>query len=315
MMNRCLAVLLLSAVVGFGLVRTARSELAQTHPASASIFTIDGLMVDRLETDEGRKKFFRAEIQRFPLVEPKPPSARSPMRLQAPGTLPMPPHGRATDRVRAAETWAAQQEWNRALYEIQQGLDLEPNSLFLIRKGAAIAALARKFGVADEYFRRVLEAEPANVYFLAGRAGVLIRLLRFREAGECVRRALAVDPRSLSARFNETCLEVERSEKPPPRGDWEEMSARDLTEVSNWLDADRSDYVAALTEDGFKTLCDVLLGYGTAEHLKEIVDLLRKGLMSFQARQWADAEATLLKVRKLGVRVLSLDMLARCSQA
>ncbi len=306
-MNRRLSVVLLSAVLGFGPARNARPELVASRPVPESIF-IDGLMADNLEADEGRKKFFHAEIQRFPLVEPK-PSVQKPMMLKAPGGIQMPPRGKAMDRVRAAEVYMAQQEWNRALYEIQQGLESDPNNLFLLRKGAAIAALARKFGVADEFFRRVVEAEPTNVPFLAGRGGVLIRLLRFKEAEELIQRALKADPHDLGARFNETCLEVERSEQPPPRGEWETIDIRELIQVADWLDADRTDYVAALTQDGYNTLCDVVLGPGSAPHMKEIVDLLRKGMMSFQNQQWADAEATLLKVREFGVRVVGLDML------
>ena len=235
-------------------------------------------------------------------MTPPPSRIRSP--IQAAGFT----QAEAQANLQAADVYAKQQNWSQALAEIQQGLELDPDNLLLIRKAAAFAALARKFGVADEYFQKVLNAYPDSLLFLTGRAGVLIRLHRLKEADELVQKALAMDPTFLAARFDRLCVQIARGDTDISAGGWDLLNTDEVVELANWLDADKQDYVKALSPEGYKKLCDIVLGPGTDARLMEIVGFLKKAGLAFQAGQWADAEAALSKVKNAGVRAVGIDV-------
>ncbi len=273
-----------------------------------SIFSVDGLMIDGfgpVQTND--PKYFSAQIKSRPLVDPRRPMIpRSPRSSAVMGS--MPPQGRALERLRAAETYAEQQDWRSALNELQMGMELEPNNLLMVRKAAAYAALARRFGVADEYFRRVVEAFPDNVPYVVGRAGVLIRLLRLGEAQDLIRRALALKPDDLAARFNEVFLQIARGDADIERTSWDLLTLREVEAVANWLDADRQDYITTLTEAGFNSFCAITLGEGTRGRLKEIIRALQDVTTAGRLRRWTPAEEGLRKIREMGVRAVGLDL-------
>ncbi|MFH0953982.1 MAG: tetratricopeptide repeat protein [Verrucomicrobiota bacterium] len=283
-----------------------RADVVGEQPDS--IFYVDGLLADSLDTKvEKNAEPFRPELKRYPLVDVRRRPMYAPTARPFSFSVNMPPQGLALRHLRMADTYTRQMDWGRALYEVQQGLELEPNNLLLLRKGAAVAALARKFGVADEYFRRVLKSYPDNVPFLAGRSGVLIRLLRFSDAQAAVDRALQLDPRYLAARFNKVCLQIANGAT-PAAGEWNELNNDEVGQVANWLDADQQDYLAALSDQGFTMLCNTVLGEGTRERLRDIVNGLKKAGTALAAGQWGEAEVALQGVKQLGLRAMGPDM-------
>ena len=299
------------AVVG-GLT-VGRAELVTRQPDS--IFDADGLMVDNSGSEAvATNDIFRAGIKRDPTMD-----VRKPIMTPGPSLIrsPVQAGGSAQEAVRAnlqaADVYAKQQNWSQALAEIQRGLELDPDNLFLIRKAAAFAALARKFGVADEYFQKVLNVYPNSLFFLTGRAGVLIRLLRLKEADELVQKALAIDPSFLAARFNGLCVQIARGDKDIPVGGWDLLTMDDIIELANWLNADKQDYVKALGPEGYKKLCDIVLGPGASAHVTEIIGLLKSAGMASRAGRWADSQASLSKVKNAGVRAVGIDVdIGRC---
>lgn len=304
-------------VLGFltviGGLTVGRAELVARQPDS--IFDADGLLVDYSEPEPVvTNQVFRAGIKQYPMLDVrKPLLTPRPSRIRSPVPSTGLSQGAARANIQAADNYASEQNWSQALAEIQQGLELDPGNQFLVRKAAAFAALARKFGVADEYFQRVLIANPDSVAFLTGRAGVLIRLLRLREADELVQKALAIDPSFLAARFDQLCVQIARGDTDIPEGGWDMLNTDNVIEVANWLDADKQDYVKALNPEGYTKLCDIVLGPGTDARMTEIVDLLRSAGLSSRAGQWAAAADTLSKVRKAGVRAVGLDVdIGRC---
>jgi tetratricopeptide (TPR) repeat protein len=304
-----LAVAFLTVVGG---IAGSRAELVTRQPDS--IFDVDGLMVDNAGSDVKTNEIFRVGIQQYPVVDASKP-ARKPQRpgIRSPGWA----AGQAQDVVQAnlqaADIYAKQQNWSRALAEIQQGLELDPENLLLLRKAAAFAALAKKFGVADQYFQKVLNANPNNVLFLTGRAGVLIRLLRLKEADELVRKALAIDPSFLAARFDELCVKIARGDKDIPVGGWDMLTFEEVIDLVNWLDADKQDYIKAMSPEGYNKLCEIALGPGTDARVTEIASLLRKASLAHRGGQWADSEAALVKVKDAGVRAIGVEAtIGRC---
>jgi len=279
---------------------------------TSSIFYVDGLLADGLETSEGREEgFFHAEIKKKPLIRPRAPRSSLMHRRVSPG-IRMAPRGRAAEYLKAAGVYARSENWKMALASIQRGLDAEPNNMMLVRRAAAYAALARKFGAADEYFRRAIEADPNDVAFLSGRAGILVRLLRLDDAEELLDRALELDDDYLAARFNKACIAVARGEQVDAE-EWRTISAGQAAELANWLDADQQDYIAALSASGFETLCATLLAPGSHEHLRKIVDTMRHARTAMRKGHWEEAEKTLLAGMELGMNREGIQAdLARC---
>ena len=291
-------------------VWTVASRAELVVQSRESIFDVDGLKVDSLDIEASRTgKYFHAEVKQFPLIDRSQPAA--PLSLppvRGASRVGASPRGEAYDRLKAAEVYASQADWEKSLNEIQQALELEPNNMILIRRGAAVAALARKYGAADELFRRVVEANPDDIAFLTGRAGVLIRLLRLKEADEMVQRALKIDPNYLTARFDLACIQIARGDASPSRSDWDRLTTDELLQVANWLDADQVDYVAALSDKGFAELCRVVLGSDAGPNLKIVLESLRQASDALRANQWPDVERALRHLKTLGVSTVGTEM-------
>lgn len=305
-----LSVLLLALAL-LGPIRAAGDVLDRD---SDSIFYVDGLLADTLDTEGGKEpQYFRTDLKRYPLVDAKRKPLTAPGMTPMPFSINLPPRGEAMRNLQAADTYALQRDWNRALAEVQRGLEIDPGNMLLLRKGAALAALARKFGVADDYFRRVVEGAPNNVAFVAGRAGVLVRLLRFKEAQALVDRALELDARYLAARFNRACLRIAGGEGPIAGDEWDDSTTEEIVTLANWLDADREDYTRALSEAGYAALCDLVVGPGTRERLRDIAGGIGKAAAAYAAGRWGDCEAALQGVQALGARGMGLQMdVGRC---
>jgi len=117
----------------------------------------------------------------------------------------------------------------------------------------------------------------------------------------------------LAARFNGLCVQIALGETDIPMSGWDLLTTADINELANWLDADKQDYVKALRPEGYKRLCDIVLGPGTDARMNEIVGLLKSAGRAFKAGQWADSEAALSKVKNAGVRAVGVDVdIGRC---
>ena len=305
----CSVAILLAAGVAPAALVTERSD---------SIFSVDGLRVDSSEKDEKEAvpdgKFYQIEMKRFPM----PIQGRRSV-VPSGSTVPTTPGVASVPRdvvmryANDADSFARQQDWSRALNEVQRGLELAPDDMTLLRKAAAYAALARRFAVADEYFARVLKVYPDSVPFLTGRAGVLIRLLKLQDADAMLRRAFEIEPNYLTAKFNYLCLQIARGDQRLVPGPWETLNTEELISMINWLDADRADYLMALKEEGYALLCDVTLGKGASVHVGDIAGDLKQVRAALSGGNWAAAEADLRRLMGLGVQAMGLRMdLARC---
>lgn len=293
------------------LVLAATAAVSALFPApTGSVFNVDGLLVDAMEPSSGDGKFFSSSIRSGPLVDraSRPMRAGPPPQTALERTMQTQPRSRAMESARAADTFAQSQDWKSALAAIQGGLDLEPENLMLIRRAAAYASLARRFGVADEYFRKAIQANPEDVPFLAGRAGILLRLLRLNEAEEMANRALALQPDYLAARLARICVKIARGDEDLELDEWMQITSGEATQLADWLDADRPDYVAALSPAGFETLCDIVLGPGVAAKLTDVARALKQAQKGFYLKNWTDARAALEHARGLGVRVTGIPM-------
>lgn len=311
--GRSRMVMILVAMV---VVRALSVDARLMSDPDTTAFQVGGLWAEDLnaETYQERGKFFQAGIYQKPLV---PPRQHVPMVTPPPGPASgiemSPTDQRAAESLRAAEAYAAGQNWRMALAAIQSALDGQPNNLMLLRRAAAYAALARRFGVADGYFRRTLELEPNDPVFLTGRAGVLLRLARLQEAEQLAERALKLNPRYLSARFVIVLARIARDAEVPNPEWWDRMFTEQAAEVAGWLDADRSDYEAVMTPAGFKQACEVMLGPDVGDRLAEVAVTLKRAVSSLQRRQWEEALEILRKLEGQRIRGVGIRMdIARC---
>ena len=291
-----------------GALAAARAEFVPRQPDS--IFDADGLKAD-LSDPSGKitGEVFQAGIKKYPLVDVRkpilPPSSAGRMSsFQAGG--PSPDLARAS--FQSASVYARQRDWPKALSEIEQALEHDPENPFLIQRAAAFAALARNFGLADVYFQKSLRADPDNVDFLAGRAGVLIRLLRLKEAGELAQKALQANPSHLSSRFQELCVRVALGDTNTSWAGWEMLDTDQVLEAADWLDADREDYIKVLKPEGYSNFCDIVLGPNTAEHVTEIATSLKKASLALRAGQFVEARGALASATNAGVRAAGVSM-------
>lgn len=296
----------------FAIVCASVIAQADQLPAETteSIFLVDGLMVGEKLTPPPEVQVFTGELKKYPLVDVKPA-----FRFTAPY---MTDNNRPVsfrrlevfERQRSAEAYMDEKDWDQALAEIQRALVVDPDDLTLVQRAAALAALARKFGLAEVYFRRYVSMNPNSIQYLVGWAGVLIRLYRFDEADSVLKRALQLRPDDLGARFNSACIVVLKDRTELIRQDWLVSTTSELEMMANWLDADRSDLLSVMGEDKFKTFCGIILGKGTDERLREIVGLLREFRNANQMRNWALIEQLVERGRVLGLHEagLSLDL-------
>ena len=278
--------------------------------AAASIFYVDGLMVGEKLSPPPNMEVFTGELKKYPLVDVKPA-----FRFTAPY---MADNGRPAssrrlevfERQRSAESFMEEKDWDQALTEIQKALVADPDDMNLVQQAAALAALARKFGLAEVYFRRFVSMNPGNVQYLVGWAGVLIRLYRFDEAESVVKHALQLRPDDLGARFNSVCIAVLKGRAELIRQDWLAPTTSEMEMMANWLDADRTDLLSVMGEEGFKTFCGIVLGPGTDGRLREAVGLLREFRNANQGRNWALIEQLVERGRTMGLHEagLSLDL-------
>lgn len=312
--NKVLARVFVFTLAGWLGIGALRADLVSDGTISA--FRVSGLWAEDLNAETYREggKFFEAGIYHKPLVEPRRrvPIVAPPAGMSS-GIEVAPTSARAAESFRTAEAYAAGQDWKMALASIQTALDEQPNNLMLLRRAAAYAALARKFGVADEYFRRALELDPNDVAFLAGRAGVLLRLARLQEAEQLAEKALSIQPRYLSARFVLTCSRIARDADIRETGPWERLFTEQVSEVAQWLDADRADYEAVMTPAGFQKACEVMVGPGSGQRIGETAALLKRAVGLLQRRQWQDALMVLQQLDEMQLRAVGIKMdIARC---
>lgn len=274
--------------------------------AGADSIFINGLAVDSLEEpgkDDQPEDFFKGELKRFPLLPPRRPFGTFGMSLTEPRRAAQSSSAlwdtdRGLQHMRRAQTFVDGGQWERARLEIEKALSYEPNNAFLLRRAAALSALAKKYGAADSYFRRSLELDPDNVPFLVGYAGVLIRIQRFEEAQQYLDRALELQPGYLAARFNQVCLKILMNDIESIEGGWEEAGFDQVVQIANWLEADQAELLELFSPEGFALLCNTVLGTGTADHLREIVNELRSAGNSMADGRYEFAIPSLQRLRE-----------------
>ncbi|MBN1269243.1 MAG: tetratricopeptide repeat protein, partial [Kiritimatiellae bacterium] len=277
-----------------------------------SIFLVDGMAVDKLDdVDEIESDdVFQGGLPRFPLVEKRKRYGRFTALLQQEPTAPqsMLPQSGVQEKLAQAERYIDKGEWNQARRSIEEALESSPDSLYLLRRAAALSAAAGKFGVADGYFRRSVEADPENVPYLIGWAGVLIRLYRFDEAQVLVDKAMTIDPKYLAARFNQAILRIVRNDLAGLEREWEAATLNEVEEVAGWLTAHREDLGPVMSEEAYTLLCDVVMGLGTQARLEKIRSTVRAAYIAGRQSKWDEALRLYAELEKHGVRSYSPRM-------
>ncbi len=264
------------------------------HASGDSIFFVDGLAVDSLKSSEEsptEEAFFSAKLQRFPLVDRKRPFGLFQLSLagqrpKSQQTSPLWGSDRGMRHMKRAQMFVDSGSWERARVEIEKALTYTPDNAYLLRRAAALSAIARKYGVADGYFQRCLAMDPENVPFLIGYAGVLLRLQRFDEAQQLVDRALAIEPNYLAALFNQAFLHVLQGDVGAMEDNWSEQNLQGILQLAGWLDADRDEFIKILSKEGFQLLCRMIIGENSDQHLKEIVEQTGRALSSIADKHY-----------------------------
>jgi tetratricopeptide (TPR) repeat protein len=218
-----------------------------------------------------------------------------------PAPAPRPPSGDALRRMRAADRFIQEQNWEHALAELEEGLRLDPEHSSLLRKAAVVAAILRKDTVAEDHFRRFLDLDPDNVPHLSGWAAVLIRMGRLDDADAALRRALALAPRDLASRFLMTCADLARGRALTAGKEWLFVSTDEMESIAGWMLADEDDLRRTLGDGGFAKLCDLALGPGAAARLSDVAAVLRDIRQGMAAGDWEDVDTAIEGARAMGL--------------
>jgi Flp pilus assembly protein TadD len=267
---------------------------------------VDGLLVDQFKQMEAESTPASSSGPGSMSLRDVPPPSASARPPVAPGVA-MPPAGKALEHLRIAEMFIEKKDWSRALEEIQKGLESEPANGLLLRRGSAIAALAKNYTASDDYYRRLLLLKPDSVAFLDGRASVQLRLRQFASAQALTERVLALQPRDLLARFNMLMLKVIRGES-LDKEKWDDLLTSDVMQVANWLNADRDAYSELMPAEKFALVCDTVLGGGLSGKMPDIVAVLRRAGQAERLQQWDKLLTILEEARGMGLQAMGLEM-------
>lgn len=283
--------------------------LALAQEPVGNPYYVDGMLVDQYkEADPGASPALPASPMSLRDTPAPAPSVRPSVAPPAPAAgVALPPAGKALEHLRAANVFAEKKDWAKALDEVQKGLEIDPQNGLLLRRGAAIAALAKNYTAADDYYRRLLMADPSSVVFMNGRASVLLRLKQFVPAQVLTDRALELQPGDLLARFNRLLLKAARGESLQGES-WADLFTFDVAQVANWLDADRADFLLLMPEEQFYLVCDTVLGPGLGVKLPDVVAILRRLGQAERLQQWDKVLAILEESRAMGLQALGLEM-------
>lgn len=276
-----------------------------------SLFVVDGMAVDGLreplEIEAGSA--FEGKLPRFPLVDqPKRYGRFTALLQQQPIEVRTLPQSGFQEQLMRAEAHIAHGEWAQAQRAIEEALEKAPNDLFLLRRAAALSALAGKYGVADTYFRRCVRANPEDITYVVGWAGVLIRLYRFDEAEKLVAEALSRDPKYLPARFNQAILRVIRDDVAGLEEAWVNLEPQEIDQTASWLLTHRKDLEPVMTPEGYEKLGEIVLGPGTGPHWETIRAELRAAGQAARAGDFTNAAAAYQRIGELGVRSYTPQM-------
>lgn len=293
-------------LIVIGMAIGARAQMASGNP-----YYVDGLLVEEYRQPEilpsPQERPRTMSLRDVPPPAPAaPPPQGAPIGRPGPPAL-APPLGKALEQFRIAEMLVQKQDWKGALEAIQKGLEFEPTSNLLLRRGAALAALTKNYVLADDYFRRLLMTTPDGVEFINGRASVQLRLRQFVQAQILNDRALELQPDNLLARFNRLLLRILRNDNLDAES-WNNLLTAEVNQVANWLDADRAELVELMTPAGYAKACDIALGPGLSEKVRDVVNVLRRLAQAQQLRQWDKALGIIEEARQMGLSAMGLEM-------
>jgi tetratricopeptide (TPR) repeat protein len=284
-----------------------------------SVFLMDGMTVDELDLESEAKRDLSVHNptgeetrRRMQLYNLEAPSIRNqPLKRQ--NQFEQNTQQRALEHIQMAEKYIEKQEWDHARYQIEKALELVPDSLLVLRRAAAVSAIARQYQMAADYFEQCLALNPDDVPYRVGYAGALIRLQRYDEAEEQLKQALEQQPEYLAGRFHRAALDVMAHNFEALEGNWDNLGYYEIGQVAGWLYADQDELKEMLSESGFIFLCDSLLGLGTYSHLQDITTGLNEADRAMEIRNWARAAKALEGISDAGLKSFYPGMrLAQC---
>lgn len=284
---------------------------APAQEQAGNPYYVDGMLVDQYKQSDPEEAAAPVAGPNTMSLRDAPAAGGAPQPSVAPAPkapgVALPPAGKALEHLRAANMFVEKKEWDKALEEIQRGLESDPQNALLLRRGSAVAALAKNFTAADDYYRRLLMVDPNSVAFMNGRASVQIRLRQFVPAQVLTDRALELQPGDLLARFNRLLLKVIRNE--PLEGEsWSDLLTFDAAQVANWLEADKADYLQMMSAEQFALACQTALGAGLGDKLSDAVGVLRRLGQAQRLQQWDKVLAIVQEARGMGLQAMGLEM-------
>lgn len=298
----------LAAVLALGLASAGRGQ-------AEGSFSVDGLMVDSSSGETpapSASPFETPDLRRAPPPPPEPMLRSMPGPPVTPHETPltgnMPPSGRALERLQAAELYAGGKEWARALEAIQEGIQLAPRNILLLRRGGAIAALAGNYMLADDYYRMLMALQPNNMEFINARVAVLLRMRRFMDAQPLADQAVRMASKDPWGRLNHACLRLAMGVEPAQPEYWQTLSLNQIQQMASWLNADRSEYESFLLPGGYTRLCALVLGDRAADRIADLFPVFQRYAKANASKEWDGALSLLEEMKGLGLAGLGPQM-------
>ena len=219
------------------------------------------------------------------------------------------------DYVREINGYIERGETDKAESRVREALIETKNNPELLVLAGHVFTKKRQFFLAEDYWGLVAQQYPSNAWAQACWGGMLLRVERWDKADDVLSAARRMDPGELVARYNLACSRL-RSGGELPLWMLDGLTTEEIGRIATWIGDEPDVLVAMLKEDGYRTLCRVILtgntrtrrsGDNSAPDLaalnRQIRDVAAAIWQAYQAQErkdWPAALKALEKARTLG---------------
>jgi tetratricopeptide (TPR) repeat protein len=162
------------------------------------------------------------------------------------------------DYVREINGYIERGETDKAEARVREALIETKNSPDLLVLAGHIFAKKRQFFLAEDYWGLLAQQFPSNAWAQACWGGMLLRVERWEKADDVLSAARRMDPKELVARYNLACSRLHSGGNVPL---WmlDKLTTDEIGRIATWIGDEPDVLVGMLAEDGYRTLCRVVL--------------------------------------------------------
>jgi tetratricopeptide (TPR) repeat protein len=229
----------------------------------------------------------------------------------------------AQDYAREINGYIERGETNKAEALIREALIETKNSPELLVLAGHIFTKKRQFFLAEDYWGLLAQQFPSNAWAQACWGGMLLRVERWEQADAVLSTARRMDPKELVVRYNLACSRLHSGGELPL---WmlDGLSTEEIGRVATWIGDEPDVLVGMLTEDGYRTLCRVVLTgktsvrktpadnsgpdlAGLAQQMKDVAGAIWQAYQAQGRQDWPAALKALREAQTLGATASAIQ--------